>query len=1241
MAGSQLKRLKASLKEQGIVGPQQSKKQKRRNAQDERSRNDKRLQRGVVLEGIREQFNPFDLKHAKGPKFEVTSNRPTLTAGSIKGRPGQAKAASEERRRQTLLVEMQRRNKVGGILDRRFGENDPTMAPEDKMLERFAREKQRSHKKNSMFDLEDDDASEGLTHMGKSLSFDDMDDFKEDDLEEDYDSDGSVREQQRLKRIRAIAAQGSDGEDDEPERKKTKKEVMEEVIAKSKHYKYERQAAKEEDEELREKLDKELQNIQYMLHHSRPGAKPQNEGAAKPTIAGVDRDAFEKNFDLQVKKLAQDKRAQPADRTKTEEEKAEEESTRLKELEDKRQKRMRGESVSDSEDEEVGNKGKKPELDAMDLDDEEDFGLGSGIRARPTATELGFDDEDDFVIDDDLVASGSDLALDSEDESDMEDGSDEEAEDEEDDFTKGLLNEEESRNPVFDADSTTKASAIQKGDEQGLPYTFECPQTCDELQVTLAPYPAKTFPTIVQRIRALYHPKLSSMNKEKLGNFATALVDYIGLPWDPATSAPFTVLESIVRHIHSLAKMFPIEISKQFRKNLEEMGESRPLALGTGDLVLLSAVGTIFPTSDHFHQVVTPAVLTITRYLGQRVPQNLAHYAIGTYLCILAVSYQKLAKRYVPEVINFSLNTLLALAPVATSKKVGNFPLHNALEGVRTEAAAESELRRLNFSDCIEQEAKKTETIARKIAILDTTAQVIEAAADTWTGKSAFLETFGQAASVLKHLSSKTCRSQLPTALNERIEKLQVKFDRMLKVAQLSRRNVELHHHRPLAIKTYVPKFEETFDPDKHYDPDRERAELAKLKKEHKKERKGALRELRKDANFMAREKLRIKKAKDEAYEKKYKRLVAEIQSEEGREANAYEREKSARKRAKNSLLFCPLNRFHYRRQILQYQNITTPQPRSYQLQSKPSTNTQTRSMSTEHKNGVGAQDEEDDDYMNMSFDDPTPVKETSIQRTQRLKRESRARGIIKSKEQIAEEGAAAREKALSTSMLDDAKAKKSKGLAMMAKMGFTGEPIKVSVKDDRGGIGLDNEKKRKVREAAEERDMKAVKMDPDEYRERVRKEREDARLEKQFLQPSARQRGWTMRRQKFMALVLHYQILKMKRKIRHREEVERDRRMRYDLEQSLSRLPTYEDDQEDADDKRALGKGHTVYATAEDLDEEDEELDQFNELEIGERLKSVLEYLREKHQYCFWCKMAYPDAEMEGCPGLTEEDHD
>jgi nucleolar protein 14 len=108
MAGSQLKRLKASLREQGIIGPQQSKKQKRKNAEEQRARPDKRLQRGEALASIREQFNPFQFKtNARGPKFEVTTNKPAgdRAAMGIKGRPGLAKAVGEERVR-SILHEM-------------------------------------------------------------------------------------------------------------------------------------------------------------------------------------------------------------------------------------------------------------------------------------------------------------------------------------------------------------------------------------------------------------------------------------------------------------------------------------------------------------------------------------------------------------------------------------------------------------------------------------------------------------------------------------------------------------------------------------------------------------------------------------------------------------------------------------------------------------------------------------------------------------------------------------------------------------------------------------------------------------------------------------------------------------------------------------------------------------------------------------------------------------------------------
>lgn len=93
-----------------------------------------------------------------------------------------------------------------------------------------------------------------------------------------------------------------------------------------------------------------------------------------------------------------------------------------------------------------------------------------------------------------------------------------------------------------------------------------------------------------------------------------------------------------------------------------------------------------------------------------------------------------------------------------------------------------------------------------------------------------------------------------------------------------------------------MPKFEESYNPGKHYDPDRDRNELSKLKAEHKREKKGALRELRKDASFITRESLREKKERDAAYEQKYKKLIAEIQGQEGKEANDYQREKKMRK---------------------------------------------------------------------------------------------------------------------------------------------------------------------------------------------------------------------------------------------------------------------------------------------------------------------------------------------------------
>ena len=304
--------------------------------------------------------------------------------------------------------------------------------------------------------------------------------------------------------------------------------------------------------------------------------------------------------------------------------------------------------------------------------------------------------------------------------------------------------------------------------------------------------------------------------------------------------------------------------------------------------------------------------------------------------------------------------------------------------------------------------------------------------------------------------------------------------------------------------------------------------------------------------------------------------------------------------------------------------------------------------------------DDDEDDYLNMTFEEKPAKKETSLQRTARLKKEALERGKVKSKAERAEEAKQNLENALATE-IDSS----SKGAKMMAKMGFKGgalgktegartRPIEVQLKEDRGGIGMESDRKRKFREAAEAMDQqeKKVKLTAEEYRERNRQEVEQKRFEGQMWSAMRTLEGFeaeepakddqdgvseetTDAKKSSQSKVPMRSVNVLWRPlVKERLEKERARRMRYDLDQSLSRKLDYTEDDEDED----LAFGNEV---EEDLDEEDEELEEFEALPAEERLAKLLTYLREKYNYCFWCKFRYADAKaMEECPGLTEDEH-
>lgn len=178
--GSQLLQLRTALSQAGITGnPSSSKKRKRVDTPLGKEK------QAVHLEEISRRLNSFDVKVTK-TKHDVGGRK----VKGISGRPAQSKQAGIEQvsqhhvldiiydliedvlqRKKTLLKEWEQRNRTGRIVDRRFGENNPSLSLEERMLERFTRERQRKSK-GVAFNLEGEDE---LTHYGQSLS--NLDDF--------------------------------------------------------------------------------------------------------------------------------------------------------------------------------------------------------------------------------------------------------------------------------------------------------------------------------------------------------------------------------------------------------------------------------------------------------------------------------------------------------------------------------------------------------------------------------------------------------------------------------------------------------------------------------------------------------------------------------------------------------------------------------------------------------------------------------------------------------------------------------------------------------------------------------------------------------------------------------------------------------------------------------------------------------------------------------------------------------
>ena len=839
---------------------------------------------------------------------------------------GRARAEGQARRERTLLLEHRRRGNVNSFEDRRFGEGVEEMGEEDKALMRFQAERRRQVKHSARFALGEDGA-EDLQHLGRPI-----DEVEGLGAREAFGA-GEYDEEFLQRGMDAAFSFGGGFEPKqgpgsaEPERRKSKKEVMAELIAKSKFFKAEKAREKEQDLDLLDALDSEFKEV--LQGPAR--AQLLNRGSSQRDPAGRERGAqgpADEAYDRSASSLAHEMRGRAADALPTPEELAEKEKQRLQALEKQRLKRMRDASVGDADfldlDEVKGFRGRRLRQKMAEL---EERGALPARTREPKGTHTSGDAlEENFSFSDDEGGAGGE-------EPSGSDYSDEYSDAEEADGGDGPAGEEEAAGweektvkelqkdlkalglPTagrkaeliarleehFAAERQAAAAAAEEeeeevpaaaaredggaangeasGDEEpeALPFVLPVPDSYEAFRRTVEGRPPADLAVAIERIQICNAAALGASNRRRLQVFFGIVVQHF-VNLARAAPVPLAHLDALARPILEMGRKVPLFAATLARARLDKLHQKFVAARrdgaasawpATSALLLFQLYSRVYPVTDANHAVVTPMNLLMNEYLALSPVASGDDMLRCLALCDLLLAQAAATGRYFPEVFTALKRLLGAVARAGPGGAAFTFPATAggpppplaallaggaagsggggesgqfaalALERVRTWAVGCGRLP--SYPELLQDVRGFAAAVG---------AEVRDGAEG---GGLQGTPEVRRALEALAALESGDDWGPRPPLVVERM---------------LADRK---------AIRTFNPVYEEGFERGQDYDIDRERAARKKLRRQLKKETRGAVRELRKDNRYLAEVKERERVAHKRGLQKAYAETTADL----------------------------------------------------------------------------------------------------------------------------------------------------------------------------------------------------------------------------------------------------------------------------------------------------------------------------------------------------------------------------
>lgn len=281
------------------------------------------------------------------------------------------------------------------------------------------------------------------------------------------------------------------------------------------------------------------------------------------------------------------------------------------------------------------------------------------------------------------------------------------------------------------------------------------------------------------------------------------------------------------------------------------------------ELLLFKALSQVFPASDLRHNVISPletllaesltrSVTAATTASGEsRMVLEMAHAKDAAELlatCALLLDMGREKQRFAPEVVVCLAQMLRAFASKKSEGDEGvNTWLRRELEQWASEHKSDeetAELPMLPLSPSVNAESSTSP------AVLGSLLALVDVASAQYADLPAFQELFRPLYLSL-HALARDVLKRTPSRLNAVIASVNAR----LEAAASARTPLRLQQAAPSVLPTFAPKFDENYTVRKDKTRDRDAAQRKQLQRQVKRARKGAARELRRDAEFVARAK--------------------------------------------------------------------------------------------------------------------------------------------------------------------------------------------------------------------------------------------------------------------------------------------------------------------------------------------------------------------------------------------------